>query len=132
MRIKFGTVWLTGDSPKEWPDGLRIVPGRDAEPKKGLRFTQVEMADRGNESWTYQFRVTRQHAGVRECQRYMHDHVLSLSGRAHVTFVFTDGSGEDVYWLANAICRAVPTQVGVRSICSYTLTGGRPTKDNPA
>jgi len=134
MRIWIDTTELTSSDAKQWPSDLRFNGRAVTQEGQFLRSAQARMFARSNLKTSIGFKIEREHTSIQSCQVFMFTHYIALPLSGTVKFQSQSSAGSKrLFYLANAAVEVVDFhQIGLRSIHEYSVSGGKPTLEEPS
>lgn len=126
MRIRIADFLLAGDSELA-PDSLTIDAERQVQIVQRLRALASKPIARANTLTTISFTVTREHDHVRAAETYLLKHEADIPATGQVTFECEGDDGVESRFAFDAaeLKTTSARQIGVSTLHSYTLIGGR-------
>lgn len=132
MKIKIENFWLA-EAGQLSPDSLRVNGRRSIQIAALLRAEASKTFNRKNTVTTISFSITREHASFREAESYMIEHEAGIPASGIVEFICHDeNGGESSFYLDTGFLETSEAySIGVSTIHSYTIVGGRITTVKP-
>ena len=132
MKIHIGTFELAGAGQLS-PDSLRINCRRVIQVAQHLRAEAARPFNRRNTQTTVSFSVTRSHTDVLAAQSYMLWHEVAIPSSGIVRFTAYNPAGAETvfFFTAGSLETSDASHIGLSTMHSYTLIGGRITDKEP-
>ncbi len=130
MKISIGNISLAnGHDHKEEPYDFSLHHTRQTQMATPLRSNSSKWYDRGNQTITITFSVTKQHTSVEAAQQYVIQHAIELNNLSSQLIIVEEPSQKQFILLDAVMSEITSSSTGITSTHFYKIIGGNLSSD---